>query len=224
MIDIHLEELKDFYTRNPDLFIEEFLNIKLLPYQKILIRLLTSKQNNFCVRQKSRNNVKTPSVIQEVHMKLFRCDKCGSTDVFIKKVGTQIGLYCGDCGTWIKWLRKDEIRLAERQISKLNEKNNSGDKWKLKNLKDIDVLPYVTSRVDEQEVNLHTEYKNYAEKCKDSKPSVITNFERIKNMTIDEFVDEILINVPDDCDTRFIFGSWKNRKQIKHWLEIEVET
>ncbi len=47
------------------------------------------------------------------------------------------------------------------------------------------------------------------------------NFDRIKNMSVEEFVDEILLNVPDECDTRFIFGSWKNRQQIKQWLESE---
>lgn len=56
-------------------------------------------------------------------MKLFSCEKCGSADVFIKKSGNQTGLYCGDCGKWIKWLSKDEIRLAERQISILDEEN-----------------------------------------------------------------------------------------------------
>lgn len=51
----------------------------------------------------------------------------------------------------------------------------------------------------------------------------MTNYERIKNMSVEEFVDEILINVPDDYDTRFIFGSWKNRQQLKQWLESEVD-
>lgn len=58
-------------------------------------------------------------------MKLFSCEKCGSVDVFIKKSGNQTGLYCGDCGKWIKWLTKDEIRLVERQILKLKEEHNS---------------------------------------------------------------------------------------------------
>lgn len=51
----------------------------------------------------------------------------------------------------------------------------------------------------------------------------MTNFDRIKTMNVDELVDEILLNVPDDSDTRFIFGSWKNRQQIKEYLESEFE-
>lgn len=49
-------------------------------------------------------------------MKIYKCEKCGSTDIFIECNETHRGLYCGDCGKWIKWLNKDEERLASRQI------------------------------------------------------------------------------------------------------------
>ena len=49
-------------------------------------------------------------------MKTFTCNKCNSTDLFTKEKGTSIGLYCSDCGKWIKWLGKEEQRLFERQI------------------------------------------------------------------------------------------------------------
>ena len=55
-------------------------------------------------------------------MKIFECPKCKSRDVFISKSGNNIGLYCGDCGTWIKWMNKNEIRLAQRQIDYNNKK------------------------------------------------------------------------------------------------------
>lgn len=32
------------------------------------------------------------------------------------KLGKCMGLFCGDCGAWIKWLDEDEIELAQRQI------------------------------------------------------------------------------------------------------------
>ena len=38
--------------------------------------------------------------------------------MFMKKSGNNTGLYCGDCGAWIKWLNKNEIRLVQRQIEK----------------------------------------------------------------------------------------------------------
>ena len=48
-------------------------------------------------------------------MKNFECPKCSSKDTFIKPNGNQTGLYCADCGKWIKWLTKEEIRLYELQ-------------------------------------------------------------------------------------------------------------
>lgn len=54
-------------------------------------------------------------------MKGYCCHKCGSVDVFMETKGSQTGLYCGDCGVWIKWLPKDEIRLVKRFIESMKE-------------------------------------------------------------------------------------------------------
>lgn len=59
-------------------------------------------------------------------MHIFKCEKCGSKDIFMEKSGNNTGLYCGDCGKWIKWLNANEIRLAERQM-KLYEKASLED-------------------------------------------------------------------------------------------------
>lgn len=48
--------------------------------------------------------------------KEYVCEKCGSLELFIKEKGNQTGLYCSDCGKWIKWLPKNEIELAKRFI------------------------------------------------------------------------------------------------------------
>lgn len=45
----------------------------------------------------------------------FDCPKCDSKNTFIKKNGNQTGLYCGDCGKWIKWLSKNEIVAFEHE-------------------------------------------------------------------------------------------------------------
>lgn len=46
-------------------------------------------------------------------MKEYRCPKCNSKNLFVKKVGNNTGLYCGDCGAWIKWVGKNELRAFE---------------------------------------------------------------------------------------------------------------
>jgi transcription initiation factor TFIIIB Brf1 subunit/transcription initiation factor TFIIB len=41
------------------------------------------------------------------------CKKCGSLDLHTEVKGSNVGLYCDDCGAWIKWLGKDEQRAFE---------------------------------------------------------------------------------------------------------------
>lgn len=41
------------------------------------------------------------------------CKKCGSIELHTEVKGSNIGLYCSDCGAWIKWLGKDEQRALE---------------------------------------------------------------------------------------------------------------
>lgn len=38
------------------------------------------------------------------------CRKCGSTSLHTEVKGNNTGLYCDDCGAWVKWLGKDELR------------------------------------------------------------------------------------------------------------------
>jgi len=41
------------------------------------------------------------------------CTKCGSTELHTAPKGNNTGLYCSDCGAWVKWLGKDELRAFE---------------------------------------------------------------------------------------------------------------
>lgn len=38
------------------------------------------------------------------------CKKCGSVALHTEVKGSNTGLYCDDCGAWVKWLGKDELR------------------------------------------------------------------------------------------------------------------
>ncbi len=40
-----------------------------------------------------------------------KCKKCGSDIMFTQIKGNNTGLYCGKCGTWQKWLSKNEKNL-----------------------------------------------------------------------------------------------------------------
>lgn len=41
------------------------------------------------------------------------CKKCGSISLHTEVKGNNTGLYCNDCGAWVKWLGKDELRAFE---------------------------------------------------------------------------------------------------------------
>ena len=48
----------------------------------------------------------------------MQCRKCGSKNLKVRKNSknsSATDLYCGDCGAWIKFATKDEIRLFEAQ-------------------------------------------------------------------------------------------------------------
>lgn len=47
------------------------------------------------------------------------CKKCGSILLHTEVKGSNTGLYCDDCGAWVKWLGKDELRAFEH--SKKNQ-------------------------------------------------------------------------------------------------------
>lgn len=44
------------------------------------------------------------------------CKKCGSVPLHTEVKGNNTGLYCDDCGAWIKWLGKDELRAFEHSM------------------------------------------------------------------------------------------------------------
>lgn len=51
------------------------------------------------------------------------CKKCGSISLHTEVKGSNTGLYCDDCGAWVKWLGKDGLRAFEH--SKKTENNTS---------------------------------------------------------------------------------------------------
>lgn len=47
----------------------------------------------------------------------IECNNCGSENVFLEKKGNQTGIYCAECGKWIKWATKEEIRVIEHKLT-----------------------------------------------------------------------------------------------------------
>lgn len=68
-------------------------------------------------------------------MKEFKCKKCNSEDIFISKSGNNTGIYCENCGKWITWLNKDEVRIIERQIANRRKDDINLQKAEIESLK-----------------------------------------------------------------------------------------
>lgn len=48
-------------------------------------------------------------------IKNYRCKSCGSQDFFLADNAMHIGIYCNECGKWVKWANKDERNLYIKQ-------------------------------------------------------------------------------------------------------------
>ncbi len=57
----------------------------------------------------------------EVIDMVYVCPKCYSQNTIAKKNGNQIGIYCAECGRWIKWANKDEAHLLDLEEPKQTE-------------------------------------------------------------------------------------------------------
>jgi len=93
-------------------------------------------------------------------MKNYVCEKCGSLDLFIKSNGSQTGLYCSDCGKWIKWLSKSEIALAEKFIEE-QKKENDNIKQEIKEVNVDEKLEQLCRAVSDHMANNYDKYSPY---------------------------------------------------------------
>lgn len=78
------------------------------------------------------------------------CKKCGSTSLYTKNSGNNIGLYCSDCGAWIKWIGKDELRAFEHSKE---EKQTMNDGIYMELFAVKDGIRYNAKIVDMKEVS-----------------------------------------------------------------------
>lgn len=50
-----------------------------------------------------------------------QCRKCQSTLTEVRPNNKLFGLYCSECGAWIRWLKKAEYPPTEAELSSTNE-------------------------------------------------------------------------------------------------------
>lgn len=60
-------------------------------------------------------------------MLIKECLKCESKKLTIKETGTQKGLYCSECGNWLKWINKKEYPEYIKMLRNNQENTNAID-------------------------------------------------------------------------------------------------
>lgn len=48
------------------------------------------------------------------------CSVCGNENIFLRKKGTAVGMYCLGCGKWFKWVGKKEVKELQHKGHKVH--------------------------------------------------------------------------------------------------------
>ena len=94
------------------------------------------------IERKGKLSVKLYVSFGETERKIMYqncCKKCGSISLHTEQKGNSIGLYCDDCGAWIKWLGKDELRAfehAKEVVITTNNQNNNDKSRQYESMQD----------------------------------------------------------------------------------------
>lgn len=70
----------------------------------------------------------------------MKCNRCGSEHVFLRSSGNNVGIYCGDCGKWIKWATKDEIRVIEYKQAEIANNRTTSEQKTAEKYKEIEKI------------------------------------------------------------------------------------
>lgn len=46
----------------------------------------------------------------------MKCNKCNSTKLFLLDKGVHHGLYCKECGSWVKWVSNKNLDVIKEII------------------------------------------------------------------------------------------------------------
>lgn len=80
------------------------------------------------------------------------CKKCGSFSLHTEVKGSNTGLYCDDCGVWVKWLGKDELRAFEHSQKEKTNNDPSKSKGIISRLNEF--VEYLDRKIDSEYENL----------------------------------------------------------------------
>jgi hypothetical protein len=109
------------------------------------------------------------------------CKKCGSIALHTEVKGNNTGLYCDDCGAWVKWLGKDELRAFNynQMMSQMRETTPEENKAISDYLDSISkptgvnifddktIIERLTEFIEYLDKEIDSEYENYPPNVED---------------------------------------------------------
>lgn len=78
------------------------------------------------------------------------CKKCGGASLHIEIKGGNTGLYCNDCGKWLCWLSKDDLRAFEYSQKKENKNRDEAVDGKDMAVRLNEFVSYIDKEIDRE--------------------------------------------------------------------------
>ena len=70
----------------------------------------------------------------------MKCNRCGSEYVFLRSSWNNVGIYCANCGKWIKWAAKDEVLVIEHKQAEIANNGTTSDQKTIGKYKKIEKI------------------------------------------------------------------------------------
>ena len=147
----------------------------------------------------------------------IKCTKCGSNNLYLEPRGTQVALICKDCGSWIKWVAKKDVKPLE---AILNKRQNN-EQAKLKERKNMQQVFLEKQAELFERIGKEFEEDFKQTNCKVSKtskaPKKLTK-KQLKQLNESSFtLEHDDLNKISDCITAQIcmFFNYNNVKMVK---------
>ena len=94
------------------------------------------------------------------------CTKCGSIALHTEVKGNNTGLYCDDCGAWIKWLGKDELRAFEHSMREATKEERESVNNYIAGISKLTGVNFYDTETVYRQYELNLDKVNSVEDCK----------------------------------------------------------